>query len=293
MVSCPSVSARSRVVVVPDVHGDLEKARRILFACGVVDARGDWVGRDTLLVQMGDQLDGASRRGGEVWEGTHRCGAATARDVAVVRYFSDLRRQAAGGGGECVCLAGNHEVMNAQGIFTYAGLAGCERCARERARLFLPGGELAAEIGATRACVVRAGPTLFSHAGVLPEHVQHARGDLGWYNDALRELMLDPRSPRSDAISGALIGGPRALLSHRQYHPEFITDASVAGAREVLRACGAARMVVAHNTTPGLVMTYGHADELVVFDPGMSRAVADAVPMALQIRGGDLQLFVE
>ncbi len=47
----------SRVVVLPDVHGDLQQAQQALQLAGVVDGDGRWVGGRALVVQLGDVLD--------------------------------------------------------------------------------------------------------------------------------------------------------------------------------------------------------------------------------------------
>ena len=51
----------SRVIAIGDLHGDLTAAYRVLFLSGLVcgqslDTRAEWCGGDTILVQVGDQV---------------------------------------------------------------------------------------------------------------------------------------------------------------------------------------------------------------------------------------------
>jgi len=70
------------------------------------DANGRWIGGRLLIVQTGDELD----RGDD--------------DRAVVDLVEDLKREAAGAGGEFVALLGNHEIMNASLDFRYVTSGG-------------------------------------------------------------------------------------------------------------------------------------------------------------------------
>lgn len=90
-----------RVVVVGDLHGDLEAYRDILAAAGLADRKGRWTGGGTTLVQMGDIAD----RGPE--------------SLKIIRDLRQLAKQAARAGGRVVVLIGNHEAMNVVGDLRY------------------------------------------------------------------------------------------------------------------------------------------------------------------------------
>ena len=76
----------------PDLHGDLSHALRVLRAASLVDHRGYWIGGSATLVQTGDIVD----RGRDT--------------IALYRLFDTLRAQAQDSGGEVISLLGNHEV---------------------------------------------------------------------------------------------------------------------------------------------------------------------------------------
>lgn len=85
---------RQRIVAVGDVHGSLSGLTQILEAAGIIDARHQWSGGTSRLVQTGDFLD----RGPDVRK---------VMDL-LMRLESDARR----GGGRVDVLLGNHEGMN-------------------------------------------------------------------------------------------------------------------------------------------------------------------------------------
>lgn len=159
--------AAERLVAIGDVHGDLDATKAALRLAGLIDAKDDWAGGDTVLVQTGDILD---RGDGE---------------RAILDLFEKLQRQAKEAGGTVHVLHGNHELMNAAGDFRYVtpggfadfadvplrdspALARLPVAQRPRASAFLPGGIYAEKI-ASHPVVVVVGDSVFAHGGVLPQ----------------------------------------------------------------------------------------------------------------------------
>jgi hypothetical protein len=87
-------AAAPRVVAIGDVHGAFDQFVEILQTAGLVDAKRQWIGGTTVLVQTGDVFD----RGPKVRE---------ALDL-LMRLEEEARRA----GGRVEALLGNHEVMN-------------------------------------------------------------------------------------------------------------------------------------------------------------------------------------
>ena len=83
-----------RVVAIGDVHGAFDQFVEILQTTGLIDAKQQWVGGTTILVQTGDVFD----RGGKVRE---------ALDL-LMRLEDEAKRA----GGRVESLLGNHEAMN-------------------------------------------------------------------------------------------------------------------------------------------------------------------------------------
>ena len=194
-----------RVVAFGDVHGDIKALRSFLETAGILDPESTneepiWSGGNTICVQTGDVLD----RGDD--------------ELLCYRLLATLSRQAEKAGGSLVsdkrlckgskcCFAhcplkfmkillyGNHESLNAAGLFQYANpggnkefedtigkridynygsnrwrlqFAGNEPC---RWASFEPGGLLADNMlqNMLVACVV--GRTVFVHAGLTVSHL--------------------------------------------------------------------------------------------------------------------------
>lgn len=123
--NCIPLENGQRLVCLGDVHGDYQALVDFLQLAGVLEfrfeeqqhyyPRGDrqhsalpnraipiWTGNNTILVQCGDVLD----RGSE--------------ELACYQLLAELSHQAESQGGRVVCLLGNHEALNAVGLFHYA-----------------------------------------------------------------------------------------------------------------------------------------------------------------------------
>lgn len=91
-----------RIIAIGDVHGDLERMRWALALARVMNDKNEWIGKNTLVVKVGDLLD----RGDE--------------ELKIIYLLEKLKRQAQRAGDDIHILTGNHEVMNMQGNFTTA-----------------------------------------------------------------------------------------------------------------------------------------------------------------------------
>ena len=90
-----------RIVAVGDVHGDFVQFLTVLRQAAVIDAKNNWIGGKTHLVQTGDVLD----RGPE--------------SRKAMELLMDLAPQAEHAGGRVHALIGNHEAMNIFGDLRY------------------------------------------------------------------------------------------------------------------------------------------------------------------------------
>ena len=101
------MQTNGRVVAIGDLHGDIQQARRALRIAGVLGKDDDdnvnpqWVGGDTVLVQVGDVLD----RGDD--------------EIGILILLQKLGKAARKAGGDVFVLNGNHEVLNISGDFRY------------------------------------------------------------------------------------------------------------------------------------------------------------------------------
>jgi hypothetical protein len=186
-----------RLVCIGDVHGDLAALETFLETSEVYDSStGQWCGGNTILVQCGDVLD----RGIE--------------ELACYQLLAKLSHQAVAAGGQVVLLVGNHEVLNAMGLFQYAytdmeheqfiGTAvdatiGAHNHWRvqyvgnqpSRWASYEPGGLLAHSLMRNMKVAIRVGKTVIVHAGMKPHHLKNFGGIEGM-NTAFKEwISLD------------------------------------------------------------------------------------------------------
>jgi hypothetical protein len=281
----------SRIVVVGDVHGDLAKARECARIAGLVRADGSWrddVAPGTVVVQVGDQIDGAprlpdSRRpaGSTDIRGfsAHDCAEAIAGDLGVLAYFDALDRGAslAGRGCRVYSLLGNHEMNSADGNTDYADV--CERCRDRRAAVFARGGAVARRMAATRRACLEAGGVLFAHAGVRASHIPF----LPAADAAASAFLAGDATPAQVRLVRQHLTGPEGMLCHRGYAPDdpAVGDAEV---QRVLAAAGCNAMVLGHNAhSSGGGVSQSHGGRVWVVDPGMSSSIFGAPAAVLDI----------
>jgi hypothetical protein len=143
------VQARSRVISVPDVHGDYEGLVIILRKAGLISERGptNWTGGDAILVQTGDVMDR-----GERWDDC-------------LRLLAKLHHQAPAFGGKVIVLMGNHELLNVMRDYTYTPEHDQQEHDTKLRREFLPFLR-----SLPMACIVES--ILFVHAGLLPGFIE-------------------------------------------------------------------------------------------------------------------------
>ena len=300
------VSAPGRGVALGDIHGDIGQARRALTIAGVLGDGGDavnpeWIGGDTVVVQVGDVLD----RGDD--------------EIAILILLQKLHKQAEKEGGAVYILNGNHEVLNVSGDFRYVtqgafqestrfgehlvnlfgdsfkdAFGGAEEDARKRqvkARvgLFSPGGPLAQQL-AMNSTVLIVNDTVFAHGGLMPRHVEFGLERL---NRAVSDWMRGREiADEKDRVAlGMAIGSVKdSVVWNRTFGTEnFVTDTDRDRACEVLGKTldaipGAKRMVIGH--TPQLGGCNGECDGRIWrVDVGMSFGVVGADPEVLEIDG--------
>ena len=226
-----------RVVAIGDVHGDLRATRLALHLAGAIDSNDRWIGKDLVVVQLGDQID----RGED--------------DRAVLDLFERIADEAHAAGGALYALIGNHEALNvaldfryvASGAYTsFSEFANELRVTRRSRRLrvaergrgaaFQPGGSYARLLG-KRNVVVMIGGTVFVHGGITP---RYARYGLERINREAREWMLGKTPGPPHWIEYA-----DSPLWTRSYSVDVeARDCELL--RRTLRILGAKRMVVAH-----------------------------------------------
>lgn len=243
------IGPKSRVIVFGDVHGDISRVTRALYNLRVITPEFKWIADppDTIIVQMGDQIDSRHRTGGP--EDSPDAAWETLPDVEVLYFFDRLDRLARAHGGRALSLIGNHEFMNTLGVFDYVSANSLNRVAY-RYEKFQPGGPLATEILAKRNIVLKIGDILFVHGGLLKSHVLLTSGDLAKINETARKyLRKEPLNSREKLWISALLNDENGMIWTREYL--FKTPEQLE-LREVLGAIDCKKVIVGHNTVSSM-----------------------------------------
>lgn len=249
------IHGNARVVSVPDLHGDDERATTILAAAGLIDPKTQaWIGGNATLVQTGDIVD----------RGDH--------GKRIYELFFRLASEAPTSGGRVINLLGNHEVMNLDGDFRYVSKSDVNEFggAGARAAAWATGGWLREKVQSFQAAVV-AGNVLFVHAGLLPRFLGK-QGLQGLNEDMSAAISSLGRAPRSSGVA-ALLGDDGPVWTR---HFALDAEASVCkDARDVLWRVGAVRMVMGHTiqeSSNGFRVRTICGGQVVLADTAISRA---------------------
>jgi hypothetical protein len=178
---------KERVVVIGDLHGDYEFTTRLLKKAEVIDNNLNWIGGQTIIVQVGDQVD-RCRPGEYKCDDSRATKFDEASDIKIIKLLNHLHTLAAKSGGMVISLLGNHELMNIHGNMNYVSKMGLDEFdnyidpkninikfksgIEARKYAFAPGNEYGTLLACTRASWIIIGKTLFCHGGLTPSFMK-------------------------------------------------------------------------------------------------------------------------
>lgn len=264
-----------RVVAMGDMHGDVEPMLACLLNAQLIDipneffqressSYGDvdlikWIGGDSVLVQTGDLVD----RGFE--------------DAACIGLLTSLSQKAFEKGGAILMLLGNHELMNAKGIFDYAQRTDFSRVfggegmsARENA--MMPNGFLSGHVDCLNnfLITVQVGKSVFVHGGLIPEHIP--MGDPSILNKEAQRYFNGGRVDKEALDNPVWYRGYTSLNSKKH----AFLEATLALFRD-----DATRMVVGH--TPLTCIKHSYDGKLLWIDTAMSSEMMNGTREVVEI----------
>lgn len=203
-----------RLIVIGDIHGDLKLFKELLKIAGVIGTNKNgqimWIGGDTHVVQVGDQIDRCRPLGNISCEHPNATVNDEASDIEIMYLANMLDEQARKVGGSFISLLGNHEIMNSMGVMSYVSYLGLKQFETYvdpknpslkfadgksgRIHAFEPGNEIATMMGCTRLPAVVIGSHLFVHAGIVNGLIDQLglnnMDDLETINIAIRMWLL-------------------------------------------------------------------------------------------------------
>ncbi len=204
----PSIlPAANRIIVIGDIHGDfymllecLKKGKLINNNATLNDIKyGNykWIGGDTVVVQVGDQIDSCRMTDCNNLEDNPD-------DINILYFMTALHKKASLKGGAVYSLVGNHEILNVMGDMSYVSHSNItmfnnyktlngkmiEEGLLGRKIAFSPGNDLANFLACTRKLVLIIGKNLFVHAGIIPLIAEKYR-NIEDINKILSMFLLD------------------------------------------------------------------------------------------------------
>jgi hypothetical protein len=195
----PSILPKKRrIIAIGDIHGDLKYAincLKIAKVIKIINNKIHWIGEDTYVVQVGDQLDGCRPQ-------SYKCNNPLSKtehnhknynknipeDIYVMNFFTKIDKKARKHNGAVISLLGNHETMNSMGNLNYVSFYDLEKSKNipgifkkggtlnsqeilnlenTRKNLFKPGNEMAQYMACNRLSAVIIGNFIFVHAGIV------------------------------------------------------------------------------------------------------------------------------
>ena len=170
-----------RIIVLGDLHGDWDITINSLKIAKLINNKLNWIGSDTVVVQLGDQID-RCRFTDIPCNLPNATKDDEASDMRILNYFTKLHGQAQKKGGAVYSIIGNHELMNVNGDMRYVSFKNISDFnnykkpdrsiisdgMKARTWAFSPGNPIADFLGCTRQLSLIIGSNLFVHAGILP-----------------------------------------------------------------------------------------------------------------------------
>jgi|UniRef100_A0A6C0M114 hypothetical protein len=200
------IPAPDRLIAIGDIHGDIELMLDSLLVAGLIKEEKyqsggkivgsnlvpliykdgvtryySWIGGNTIVVQVGDQIDrcrpffNTEQNTVAACNDEHTTFDDEASDERILVFLSDLDKLARKYGGALYNLLGNHELMNMMGNMDYVSYMGLKEYVDINGRIkhFERGSDMSKFIACTRSAVVVIGSYLFVHAGFLSNVIKN------------------------------------------------------------------------------------------------------------------------
>lgn len=261
------IKTENKVLVIGDLHADYLKTINLLKHFKLIDEDTKWSGNNTIVVQLGDQIDGRGRGGLKDANG----------EIKILNLFDSLHEQAVKEGGAVYSLLGNHEIMNTMGNFKYASSKDTDNFGGVESRyaVFKPSkhpdkGCLSKKFSCTRNVFLKINDILFVHAGIVPSLTrEHKTNTITFINKLMRNY-----------LNGTLQSSGKELDKYFNYSNSVLWDRKLGGqtvnCEEVdtmLEDIGAKHIIIGH--TPQSIINSKCNNKIWRVDVGLSRSLGD------------------
>lgn len=159
---------KKRIIAIGDIHSDFIALYNCLLKSKVINKYGEWIGKNTFVVQTGDILDGGGRG--------IKINDFIGEEFFIIEYLNYLDKEARKHNGRVIRVLGNHEIMNIffpnRKYITNNSLKifnGYEN----RLEAFKPGNYGSNRLINNSTVLLRIGDWIFVHGGLLPHHIEN------------------------------------------------------------------------------------------------------------------------
>lgn len=250
------LSSHKRIIVIGDIHGDIRRFKNILIDANIINNDLEWIANppETIIIQLGDQIDSLNRLTTENWE--------VLKDYEMIYFTEQLNMIARSKGGYCISLIGNHELMNIIGDFSYVSQNSSSDL---RKNLFKPKGSLAL-ILAKRPLIFKIGDLLFCHAKLDINHLNILKKynkNLMYINTIWKNYLENEKINIEDKeiIDGVIIGS-NGILWNRNINNKYETA-------ELFKELNITYMFLGHTSYDKILIK---DNQIWYCDTGISRA---------------------
>ncbi len=231
-----------RIVVIGDLHADYTAMIKLFEKLELIKIHNKnivWNAKpkNTVVVQLGDQIDGGGRGVGE-----------SVGEMAIINFMEQIHLQAYRNGGGVYSLIGNHEIMNLMGDFRYASKKDIKMQGGEelRKKIFSPGGDLFNKLSCTRNVILQIGNFIFTHAGIVPENLKDfkdSKSFIKYVNNLMREFLQGKKDQNDEEIQKYFLTKDTSIIWNRHYGNESINCNMVEDVTKMLKV---GHMIVGH-----------------------------------------------
>ncbi len=185
------LSKVKRIIAIGDLHGDYDLMIKLLRLGKVIDENNNWIGKDTVVVQVGDQIDRCRPMPGELCTNDITYQDENS-DLRIIYFMDELHEKAKKDGGKVISLLGNHEILNFNGIMSYVSKKGIDGVGgiEKRKKIFERGGPLSKEFAKNRDIFVIIGRNVFVHGGILPLLLDRYNNNLNKINKLVKKWLV-------------------------------------------------------------------------------------------------------
>lgn len=162
-----------RIIAIGDVHGDFDYLIHLLKIARVIDNDYEWIGGNTYVIQLGDQIDNCRPYYNHCSD-KDATPNDKASDIQIINFLGDLHDEALRQGGAVISLLGNHEILNIEGDLSYVSYENIKESHGTKGRIkdFSSTGKIGKKIICTHPPAIIIGTNLFVHAGILPQIIE-------------------------------------------------------------------------------------------------------------------------